>query len=43
MKPEKNSKYTCENRMGCLPKGVEFIKINDRLNFASSISLRPAL
>ncbi len=33
MKPEKNSKYACESRMGCLPKGLDFIKINNRFNF----------
>ncbi len=41
MKPEKNCKYTCECRTGCLPKGVELIQINDRFNFSSYIALRP--
>ncbi len=43
MKPEKNSKYTCESRTGCPPKGLEFIQINDRFNFSSYFSLRPGL
>ncbi len=43
MKPEKNSKYTCESRTGCLLKGLEFVKINDRFNFSSYFSLRPGL
>ncbi len=43
MKPEKNSKYACESRAGCLLKGLEFIKINGRFNFSSYFSLRPGL